>query len=548
MAAPSAGGSQGGTEDEHEVVRVRVKKCEGLLPPEYRSFAVDPQITSFDVLQHILVRAFDLGGKKSFGISYMGRDRQGQDTWFPLLSDGDLGVAFTGASCPHLQLRVDIRTAEDSPLLEDWDIISPKDVVGSEPLPGERRSLAAAALPLTQAILSQVGRTLWRVQQALSWTGGEETPAPAPPLNEAEFHALLSPDGRLARPEDLRLRVYHGGVEPSLRKVVRRHLLTVSPVGLTAPQRLAYVRRKAREYEVLKQAAPGRAPGPEDAAFVRAAVAKDVARTDRAQPYYAGPDDGPRLRALEDLLVTYALAHPRVSYCQGMSDLASPLLAVLDDEAQAYVCFCGLMKRLEGNFLPDGRALGLKFAHLRLLLRRLDPPFHAYLAARGADDLFFCYRWLLLELKREFAFEDALRVLEVLWSSLPPDPPEKEVELEGPPLEGGRGLGVRGRHMMRPVGPPPAPPPPRPPPQELGRGNPFLLFVCVAMLLEQRECLLQHDLDYDDVAVHFDRLVRRHSLTRVLPRARALFADYLRSEVWDSEEVDEAAAESPQPS
>lgn len=70
-----------------------------------------------------------------------------------------------------------------------------------------------------EVMVSQVGRTLWRVQQALSWTGGEETPAPAPPLNEAEFHALLSPDGRLARPEDLRLRVYHGGVEPSLRKV-----------------------------------------------------------------------------------------------------------------------------------------------------------------------------------------------------------------------------------------------------------------------------------------------------------------------------------------
>lgn len=61
-----------------------------------------------------------------------------------------------------------------------------------------------------------------------------------------------------------------------------------------------------------------------------------------------------------------------------------------------------------------------------------DPDFYQYCKA-GADDLFFCYRWLLLELKREFAFDDALRMLEVTWSSLPPDPPEHEVELVGPP-------------------------------------------------------------------------------------------------------------------
>lgn len=29
---------------------------------EFRSFAVDPQITSLEVLQHILIRAFDLNG------------------------------------------------------------------------------------------------------------------------------------------------------------------------------------------------------------------------------------------------------------------------------------------------------------------------------------------------------------------------------------------------------------------------------------------------------------------------------------------------------
>ena len=41
--------------------------------------------------------------------------------------------------------------------MEEWDIISPKDVIGSEQLIGDRaRSLAATALPFTQALLAQV--------------------------------------------------------------------------------------------------------------------------------------------------------------------------------------------------------------------------------------------------------------------------------------------------------------------------------------------------------------------------------------------------------
>ncbi|XP_002762882.1 TBC1 domain family member 25 isoform X1 [Callithrix jacchus] len=658
-------------EEEREVVRVRVKKCESFLAPEFRSFAVDPQITSLDVLQHILIRAFDLSGKKNFGISYLGRDRLGQEAYLSLLSDWDLSTAFAAASKPYLQLRVDIRPSEDSPLLEDWDIISPKDVIGSDVLLAEKRSsLTTAALPFTQSILTQVGRTLSKVQQVLSWSYGEDVKPFKPPLSDAEFHTYLNHEGQLSRPEELRLRIYHGGVEPSLRKVVWRYLLNVYPDGLTGRERMDYMKRKSREYEQLKSEWAQRA-SPEDLEFIRSTVLKDVLRTDRAHPYYAGPEDGPHLRALHDLLTTYAVTHPQVSYCQGMSDLASPILAVMDHEGHAFVCFCGIMKRLAANFHPDGRAMATKFAHLKLLLRHADPDFYQYLQEAGADDLFFCYRWLLLELKREFAFDDALRMLEVTWSSLPPDPPEHEVELVGPPSQadtgfgGHRGWPVRQRHMLRPAsgggstfedavdhlatasqgpggggrllrqasldglqqlrdnmgsrrGPlvqlphpaalisskslsepllnspdpllssfshpdspssssppstqeasptgdmavgspmmqevgspkdpgkslPPVPPMGLPPPQEFGRGNPFMLFLCLAILLEHRDHIMRNGLDYNELAMHFDRLVRKHHLGRVLRRARALFADYLQSEVWDSEEGAEATATS----
>ena len=140
--------------------------------------------------------------------------------------------------------------------MEDWDIISTKDVIGSEQHLVERtKTLASAALPFTQSILSQVhpgfsrtgavqpargltsafacakvGRTLSRVQQALSWSYEEEMKPFMPPLSDAEFHSYLNGQGQLTRPEELRLRIYHGGVEPSLRKV-QHHGFRSSPYG-----------------------------------------------------------------------------------------------------------------------------------------------------------------------------------------------------------------------------------------------------------------------------------------------------------------------------
>jgi hypothetical protein len=44
------------------ITKLSFQKCEGVLQPEYRKFSVDPQITSFEVLQSILAKAFDIRG------------------------------------------------------------------------------------------------------------------------------------------------------------------------------------------------------------------------------------------------------------------------------------------------------------------------------------------------------------------------------------------------------------------------------------------------------------------------------------------------------
>jgi hypothetical protein len=69
-----------------------LQKCEGSQPSEFRKFSVDPQITSFEVLQSILAKAFDLKG--DFAICYRLFDVNGHETYMPLLSDWDLDAAF----------------------------------------------------------------------------------------------------------------------------------------------------------------------------------------------------------------------------------------------------------------------------------------------------------------------------------------------------------------------------------------------------------------------------------------------------------------------
>ncbi len=277
-------------------------------------------------------------------------------------------------------------------------------------------------------------KTFSMVSKALNFV--EDTTVnqvPRPPLSDIEFRYYCDSVGQIIHQNELRKVIYLGGIDNSLRRVVWKHILNVYPAGLTGKERMDYIKKKSAEYYRLREAwrtavQGGNIQGGE-LAYVTSMVRKDVLRTDRLHPFYAGNDDNQNIGALFNVLTTYALNHPSVSYCQGMSDLASPLLVIMCDEAQAYICFCAIMIRMKANFLIDGIAMTQKFSHLSDAIKFYDLEFYNYLKLHQADDLLFCYRWLLLEMKREFAFEDSLRMLEVLWSSLPPNPPEKELAL-----------------------------------------------------------------------------------------------------------------------
>uniref|UniRef100_A0A182WHC4 Rab-GAP TBC domain-containing protein n=1 Tax=Anopheles minimus TaxID=112268 RepID=A0A182WHC4_9DIPT len=424
-----------------EAVRVKVKKCEKNVPSETRKFSVDPQITNLEVLYSLLAKAFDL--KTDFGISYKVIEANGQESYLVVLSDWDLEAAFLRAhnqsiaskSEPCLNLRVDIKPFSEA---SEWDgngsvtaTSIPRELVSLQQSIGAGQKYVQNKLP--GLIMNQMEKTFSMVQRALNLAEDPLLTQPIrPPLADAEFRKLQDSVGQILAPEQLRKVIYLGGIDPSLRRVVWKHILNVYPDGMTGRERMEYMKRKSAEYFRLRDVwrstmQRGNIVG--ELAYVTSMVRKDVLRTDRLHPFYAGSDDNQNIAALFNVLTTYALNHPAVSYCQGMSDIASPLLVTMGDEAQAYICFCAVMERLSCNFMLDGIAMTLKFAHLSEALQYYDPDFFAYLKHHQADDLLFCYRWLLLEMKREFAFDDALRMLEVLWSSLPPMAPKGELAL-----------------------------------------------------------------------------------------------------------------------
>ncbi|XP_026727029.1 TBC1 domain family member 25 [Trichoplusia ni] len=429
-----------------EAVRVKVKKCEGKLQPELRKFSVDPQITSLEVLQSILIKAFDI--KSDFTLSYRTADDYGQEIYLPLLSDWDLDAAFLKShnialnqrSEPCVQLKVDMRPFAEAS--EDWE---PPSVSPATPLVNQNYREQPTVAPTQQQtekqetqtgfqgmIMNQVEKTFNMVSRALNLYDDPNT-APRPPLSDIEFRAFLDTVGQITNTAKLREVIYCGGIDPSLRKVVWKHILNVYPDGMTGKERMDYIKRKANEYYSLRtrwKDCIQKGMVNADLAYVTGMVRKDVLRTDRHHNFYAGSDDNQNIASLFNILTTYALNHPTVSYCQGMSDLASPLLVTMGDEAHAYICLCALMSRLYPNFLLDGEAMTLKFTHLTESLQVYDPDFYNYLKSQQADDLLFCYRWLLLEMKREFAFDDALRMLEVLWASLPQKTPNVELCLK----------------------------------------------------------------------------------------------------------------------
>ncbi|KAM7280903.1 hypothetical protein ACFE04_008037 [Oxalis oulophora] len=144
-------------------------------------------------------------------------------------------------------------------------------------------------------------------------------------------------------------------------------------------------------------------------------IGLDVIRTDRTLVFYEKQEN---LSKLWDILAVYAWIDTDVGYCQGMSDLCSPMIMLLENEADAFWCFERLMRRLRGNFRCTERSVGVEsqLSNLASVTQVIDPKLHQHLDALGGGDYLFAFRMLMVLFRREFSFCDSLYLWEMMWA------------------------------------------------------------------------------------------------------------------------------------
>ncbi|XP_049907701.1 small G protein signaling modulator 1 isoform X2 [Epinephelus moara] len=199
-------------------------------------------------------------------------------------------------------------------------------------------------------------------------------------------------------------------------------------------------------------------------------IEKDVQRCDRNYWYFTPAN----LEKLRNIMCSYIWRHLDIGYVQGMCDLLAPLLVILDDEAMAFSCFTELMKRMNQNF-PHGGAMDTHFANMRSLIQILDSELFELMHQNGDyTHFYFCYRWFLLDFKRELVYDDVFAVWETIWAA----------------------KYVSSSH--------------------------FVLFIALALVEIYRDIILENNMDFTDIIKFFNEMAEHHKITQILTLARDL--------------------------
>ncbi|KAL6633680.1 hypothetical protein ACP70R_026351 [Stipagrostis hirtigluma subsp. patula] len=287
--------------------------------------------------------------------------------------------------------------------------------------------------------------------------------------------AFLDPEGRVMDSKALRKKVFYGGVDHALRKEVWKFLLGYYEYDSTYAEREYLAAMRRSEYEAIKSQWKS-ISATQAKRFTKfrerkGLIDKDVVRTDRSVPYYEG-DDNRNIVVLRDILLTYSFYNFDLGYCQGMSDFLAPILYVMEDESESFWCFASLMERLGANFNRDQNGMHAQLLALSKLVELLDPPLHNYFRQNDCLNYFFCFRWVLIQFKREFSFDQIMLLWEVLWT-----------------------------HYL---------------------SEHFHLYLCVAILKRYRQRIIGEQMDFDTLLKFINELSGQINLDRAIQDAEAL--------------------------
>ncbi|XP_026314753.1 TBC1 domain family member 15 isoform X3 [Hyposmocoma kahamanoa] len=242
------------------------------------------------------------------------------------------------------------------------------------------------------------------------------------PLSTEKWEGLQDTEGRIIEVDGVRQLIFRGGVAHSIRQSVWKYLLDYHPWNMSHSELRSLRKKKSEEYFSMKLQWRSMTEGQENRFTEyrdrKSLVEKDVNRTDRTHPFFAG-DNNPNLLMLQDILMTYVMYNFDLGYVQGMSDILAPLLLLLGNEVDSFWCFVGFMDKIASNFDMDQAGMKQQLLQLQQLITFASPGLAQHLAAKDSANMYFCFRWLLVWFKREFSHRDIMRLWEVLWTGLP---------------------------------------------------------------------------------------------------------------------------------
>ncbi|XP_043715198.1 rab GTPase-activating protein 22-like isoform X1 [Telopea speciosissima] len=116
------------------------------------------------------------------------------------------------------------------------------------------------------------------------------------------------------------------------------------------------------------------------------------------------------------ILEAYALYDSEIGYCQGMSDLLSPIIAVIEEDHEAFWCFVGFMRKARHNFRLDEVGIRRQLSIVSKIIKCKDSHLYRHLEKLQAEDCFFVYRMVVVLFRRELTFEQTICLWEVMWA------------------------------------------------------------------------------------------------------------------------------------
>ncbi|XP_028409145.1 TBC1 domain family member 17-like [Dendronephthya gigantea] len=299
---------------------------------------------------------------------------------------------------------------------------------------------------------------------------------PGEAISMNEWMSFINSEGKVENSQRLKKLIHRGGIEHNLRKELWKFLLGFYDYDQSYKERIQTRKRKWNEYVTMKQQWQTITPQQEKNFSVlrerKHLVDKDVIRTDRKHPFYCDEPTNTNPKKLYDILMTYCMYNFDLGYVQGMSDLLSPILFVMDDEADAFWCFVGFMEMVADNFEMNQAAIHKQLDNLKTLLQYVFPRLYHHFEKNESANLYFCFRWLLILFKREFVFDDVMRLWEMLWT------------------------------------------------QDLSPN--FHLFLCLAILKMQKDVIIERQHGFNEILKHINELSMKINLEKLLIEAEKL--------------------------